>query len=655
MKKLLLATAATAALASPVFAAGVGTDENIVITGRLEETVPQDLAEVGNRVNVVTAAEILNGGYIDVTQALQSSIPGLYISPLSGPFDYHDASFQGGRTSDLLWQIDGVRINNRLYSTTPPLDTSPAYMIERVEVVEGGQALFFGTQAVAGAVNIVTKEFSATPDGAISVGGGSNQEIHTNGYFRDTIGPHQFFVYGSADHAKGFQPFSDDEYQPSATDRRRGYDVITVGGKYGINFGGDARFSANYQHTAATLDFLNRPKFTAKAFNERKEDLLSAKFDWSPTDNFDLYLKGYYHWWDTEYTEYRNDIANPGNLIVIDDADFWGFEDYGINAVGKYSFGNGIDLYGGYDYQNYWGEDQVFLIKKKTESVHAPFAQLRMTNLVPNLTLAAGVRYNAPSDGPSSTIWNVSGQWDILPTLFVKGSVGTAFRLPDAYELYVVDPCCEQGNPNLKPEESTNFNGSIGGTVPLGMATLRWEAVGFYRDVRKLIVIVFDPVRGIDTFDNSGPKVEVRGGELILGADIGNSFSADFSYSFNSSEQHGTDDQLGDIPESLAKAVFDFHPTDMPFGASVTINHVGDVHRTFDTVEEFGDYTVVDLGVRAFVDEGRKHRIGLNVTNLFDEDYATRVRSTTTDTGTPFIYHYRGMPQSFQVNYTYAF
>ena len=101
-------------------------------------------------------------------------------------------SLQGSRTADVLWLVDGIRINNRLYAGTTPLDTIPASMIERIEVLDGGQALFYGTQAVAGAVNIVTKSFTDHPDGAVSLGGDSNNGKHLHGYFRDAIGKQSF-------------------------------------------------------------------------------------------------------------------------------------------------------------------------------------------------------------------------------------------------------------------------------------------------------------------------------------------------------------------------------------------------------------------------------------------------------------------------------
>src|ERR1700689_3951437 len=131
----------------------------VVVTASLEEEIPQQLAAYGTHVDTVTAEQIQTGGFIDVAQALQALTPGIYIASANGPFDYVQVSLQGSRTEDVLWLVDGIRINNRLYAGTTPLDTIPASMNERIEVLDGGQALFYGTQAQAGAINIVTKSF----------------------------------------------------------------------------------------------------------------------------------------------------------------------------------------------------------------------------------------------------------------------------------------------------------------------------------------------------------------------------------------------------------------------------------------------------------------------------------------------------------------
>ena len=181
-KLALIASTAALALGAPAArAADAPSVSELVVTGGLEETLPQELAKYGNRVDVVTARQIELSTFPDVAQVLSRSVPGLYVAPQSGPFSYVFASLQGSRTNEVLYLVDGVRISNRLYNTTPPLDTVPAHMVDRIEVLSGGQGLFYGTQAVAGVINIVTRPFTDTTTGRLSVGGDTNNGFTANG------------------------------------------------------------------------------------------------------------------------------------------------------------------------------------------------------------------------------------------------------------------------------------------------------------------------------------------------------------------------------------------------------------------------------------------------------------------------------------------
>ena len=185
-----------------------GFAETVAVAApKLEEELPQEIERTGVRVQTITSAQIENGGYYDVAQALQALVPGLFLTPRAGAFDYVTASLQGSRTNEILWLVDGVRISNRLYNGVTPLDTIPAHMIERIEIIEGGQGLFYGTQAVAGAINVVTKAFTEDASGRVQSGFDTNEGGHVNLFARDTVNGHRFVAYGSKDKATGFRPW----------------------------------------------------------------------------------------------------------------------------------------------------------------------------------------------------------------------------------------------------------------------------------------------------------------------------------------------------------------------------------------------------------------------------------------------------------------
>jgi vitamin B12 transporter len=646
---LLCALAPLAAVA-----AGVNDDEltEVVVVGQLEEKLPQELAHFGSRVESISAVQVEQGGYYDIAQTLQAMAPGMYIAPLSGAFDYVELSLLGSRNKDVLWLVDGIRLNNRLYSTTTPLDTIPAHLVERIEVLEGGESLFYGTQSMAGTVNIATRQFSDQPEGKLEFGLDTNAGKHASGLFRTAIGEHRFVVFGSKDKADGFKPFSDADYQPSSTDRKRGYDVGNFGLKYAHDFGDTVRTSFGYQHTDATLDFV-RPSSIASATNDRNEDLLTAKIDISVGEHTELYVKGYYHDWDTLYNEVDND--GEGGLEVISENEFWGFEDYGANLLAKFAPGGALEYLAGWDYQHYSGEDQVFLIAPNAETVHAPFVQVRTSDQWrSDLRFSLGARHNNPDNGRSATVWSATGRWDISDGLFTRTSFGTAFRLPDAYELFVIDPCCEHGNPNLKPERSNYLNVSIGGRGSSGNAVFGWELVGFFRDVKDIITIV-DDGEGGETLDNTPGKTKMRGGELIVSGSTG-SLSANASFTVTDVTLAGGSLQQQETPKTLAKVAVNYAPANSPVVAGLTLSHTGDTYRNAaGSRVNYGNYTVLDLNAGLKLGAEGRHRVSLRLENALDEQYASRVRTGTTDGGDDYAYSFRGTPRTLHASYSFRF
>jgi vitamin B12 transporter len=656
--------AALSGVASGALAQGSsqGTEELYVIGQRLEETTPQELARFGNRLELLTADDLALGGFDDLGQALQMQVPGLYVAPKNGPFDYINCSLQGSRCEDVLWLVDGIRTANRLYNTTSPLDTIPSHMIERVEVLYGGQGIFYGTQSTAGVVNIVTKSFSNEPSGSVGIGFDDNDGTHLNGDYRAAFGDHQVVFFAAQDESDGFQPFPDEAYQPSGTDRDRGYDSLTFGAKYAYDFTEASRLTLAYQRTDNELDFA-RPYWAAESRNERVDDWITAKWDYTPSDTVDLYVKAYWHDWDTSFYELYNDIG-PGGVLtgtqsVNSDNLFWGFEDYGLTAVAEIRPSGAVEYAVGYDYQRFWGEDEVWLIEDKTETVQAIYGQIRNADSrLENTDLAFGLRYNTLTGSADKTVWNFSGRHSLSDSLYVRGQVGTTFRLPDAEELYLRD-CCEVGNPNLEPEEGTNVELAFGGASEAG-AGLSWEFIYFTREIENLIDIDFDnPAFPDGIFENFDEKVESDGWELNLTAGLTDTMRVSFDYTSTDAHFAGTSAQVQDIPESLVKLGWQYIGNSLPLELNVAVLSVGEV---YDVVAggvgrvDHGDYTVVDLGAAFYLDMDRRHRIGARLENALDEDYATSIGRGRRDlNNSSYAYRNLGAPRSAHVTYTYGF
>lgn len=653
-RSLCVAALSLAMLSAPAFAAEDTAGDITVTAKSLEEALPQELARFGSDIEIVTDTQVRDRGAVDVAQAL-GNIPGLYIKTGSGPFSYVDLSLQGSRTQDVLWTVDGIRINNRLYGSTSPNDTLPASMIERVEVLKGGESLFYGTQAAAGVINVVTRSFTDDFNGQVNAGVDSRGATNIDGYVRGSIGNQRFVAYASRNNAEGYRPFS--VMQPSASDQKRGYRLWSVGAKYQYDFTPDLRFNLQYQHTQANLDNLSATR-VRESRNDRNEEIASARIDYTGSDTVQFYLKGYFHDWKTAYVQILNPITAGPPITVYPAGTFWGYRDFGGSAVVKLHLHRGIEYLFGYDYQNFNGRDDVLLIGKTSEHAHAGIFQVRTTDDISSRArLSAGLRYNETA-GTKKTIWNVSGRFDVSDSLYAEAVGGTSFLLPDASALYAIDPCCEIGNPNLKPEQSLNVNATVGGSFASGR--VNWKATFFARRITDLIDYDYDNPAYPNGFTvNVDSRVNVRGAEVSGDVRLNGDWRIDASYTYNRTRADGSSTQRDRTPKDFAKGSIAYAPKNRPFGANATVNWVGAVFSSpFGFARQnYGDYVLVDAGAYLYVDgAARRNRFGVNVENVTNKDYATRgFGSAPADTGGRFLFFNRGVPRTLRVSYGLSF
>lgn len=168
------ATAPTTAPSSDAASPGESGGEIIITATRL--ATPR--REVASSVTVITAAQMERRGAKTVAQALRD-VPGLTVIQNGPTGGVTTVSLRGSQTNHTKVLIDGVCVND-------PIAPSGGYSfanlltedVERIEVVRGPQSVLYGSDAIGGVINIILKRGKGKPNGYAKVWGGS---YHTYG------------------------------------------------------------------------------------------------------------------------------------------------------------------------------------------------------------------------------------------------------------------------------------------------------------------------------------------------------------------------------------------------------------------------------------------------------------------------------------------
>lgn len=624
-------------------AAAVNLDQQFVSAPPVESDTIAQMARFGSKVEIVEREQIERAGpSADITRVLQMFVPGLYVAPKQGPFDYGTYSLLGGRNDDTLIMLDGVRLNNRLYGGIY-IDTLPAAAIERIEVLKGGQSLLFGTQAVSGVINIVTRNAqSREPSGQVNLGvdsfAGRNGDARIERIFSNDLGDLGLLAYVSHNISEGYQPYRNSQMTATVSDRKRSYEVNTFGAKAAQSFANDSRLELFYQYSAASLDFL-RPDANRNTTNDRVQQIATATFEQHLDERFSYFVKSHMNDWDTLYNRTYNNT--DGSTRVLNHNDYWGFSDWGVQAEGTAVLPGGHTLVFGSDNQWFKGKDDVWQIDNNQAEAHALYVQLRPEiAALPDWHPSIGVRREHLSGGDSATVGMLTSLYDLTDRLKLRGQFGTAYKLPSAEQLYVNEPGDSMGNPNLKPEKSRNAE--LGLDYSNLLDGQPWSVSGtlFHRRIQDLIAIV-------DTqWVNGDGEIRVRGFELDGRIQLSDRWQlqADMTRNLTESRNGAT---LNNIPGYFARSRVGYESADRLWGAGAAVRYVGSVISPRDI--DYGHYTVVDADAWRYLDARREHRLSLLLENLLDRNYTTSM-----DSGARKVSNL-GRPLTAEVRYTYSF
>ncbi|AYG07506.1 TonB-dependent receptor [Pseudomonas fluorescens] len=614
-------------------------NQQIVSAPSVESTTVADMAQYGSKVEIVSREQIERAGpSADITRAMQMFIPGFYVAPKNGPFDYGTYSLLGGRNDDTLILLDGVRLNNRLYGGLY-LDTLPANAVERIEVLKGGQSLLFGTQAVAGVINIVTRspqtrDVSGETNLGVDTFGGTTGDARAERIFTNGLGDLGLLAYVSHNVSEGYQPFRNRDMS-NVSDKKRSYEVTTFGAKAIQSLGDDSRLELFYQYSDANLDFAGATN-NRKTTNDRVQQIATATFEQRLNERLSYFVKGHINDWDTRYSRVNN--TADGGTVVRNRDDYWGFTDWGVQAEGKAELEGGHVLVFGSDNQWFKGQDDVLIIDNNKAEAHALYSQLRpQIDALPDWHPSIGLRHETMSGGDSATVGMLTSLYDLNANWALRGQYGSAYKLPNAEQLFVNEPGDEIGNRNLKPEKSRNAELGLDYKGLLADREFSASVTLFKRKITDLITL--DDSHWV----NGQGQIQVRGFEADAKLALNQQWSlqADMTRNLTESRAGVT---LNDVPSFFARSRVGFESQNRLWGAGAAIRYIHDVISSKRV--EYGHYSVVDADAYRYLDNAHQHRVSLLVENLFDRDYVTSRSSNVDNLGRPF---------TTEVRYTYRF
>lgn len=418
----------------------------------------------------------------------------------------------GTPTSGLLVLIDGNPQYMGLMGH-PIADAYQSMMAEKVEVVRGPASVLYGSNAMGGVINIITRRTEKEGiHGDLRGGYGSFNTVESQGAVRLRKGRLTAEVMGSYDRSDGHRP-------DMGFEQYGGFAKIGCRLKKEWSLSADVsitHFNASNPGTVAAPILDNDSRITRGMASavvrneyERTGGAVSFFYNWGRHDINDGYSPG------GTPLDYR--FRSNDRML-------------GISAYQTLRLLPGNRLTLGLDWQNFGGRARNRYLDGRGETVTADktlhdiagYVDIRQS-LGQRLTLDAGLRLD--HNTRSGTVWIPQGgaSLSLGRTSQLKALASKGFRFPTIREMYMFPP----QNPDLKPEDIMTYELSFSRTSSGG--ALYWGVNAYYIDGDNLIVI--NTVEGRKKYLNTG-RVKNWGAEAEARWKISRSWSLNANYSW---------------------------------------------------------------------------------------------------------------------------
>ncbi|QSX32224.1 TonB-dependent receptor [Shewanella avicenniae] len=650
----------TGIIATPVLAdtPAPKIDEVIVVTASGME---QKVVDAPASISVISNEDLAQKNYHDLAEAL-SGVEGVDIRSGTGKTGGLDISIRGMPSNYTLVLVDGVR-QSASSDTTPngfgSMNTGfmpPLNAIDHIEVIRGPMSTLYGSDAIGGVVNIITKKYADQWGGSLNIAHAVQEDdkwgdSSTVGFYaagpliKDSL---NLTLRGNMRHRQGTSMESLSETSATRTPFPTESDNYTVGGRLNYKLNDQHHLWLDAEVAQQQFDNANDqlgPVGTAGGGYESQLQYEQAKL-----------VLGY----DAElsFATWKSDLLystteNKGRLITarslpIEFAPIDGEKrelknrNIILNSKLIAAIGDAHQLTAGFEYWNAQMKDGIVLaVSGETfeQDSYSVYAEDQWMPLEP-LTVTLGARYEKHDDFNGHVSPRAYAVYTLADDWTVKGGVSTGYNTPALSQLHDgVSGVTGQGsintvgNPSLNPEKSTNYEA---GVYYENIHDFNANITVFYNKYEDAIesYAVNDDT---NSYRNVG-KAKVEGVEFATSFPVLiDALNFNLNYTYNHSEQLNGDNAgapLNATAKHMLNARLQWQVND-DLTARISAEYHGKLPRytsVYDNLTATQQQVVTGLGndmkAWAVIDLGAAYKltdsitVNANINNLLDKDFS---------------------------------
>jgi vitamin B12 transporter len=584
--------------------------EHIVVTATRAET---PMTEIGQSVTVIPQEDIETRQAVAVIDLLRN-VPGVTFTRNGGIGSTTNVNIRGAESDHTVALIDGVKLND---PSAPGGGFSFADLltgnIARIEVVRGSQSVLWGSQAIGGVVNMITRD--PTEELAVNAHAeyGYRDTVQTVGNISGKFGPVAASLGAGYFRTDGISTLNED----LGGTEKDGYRNFSANGKIAVTLSDAVSVDLRgwYSDAKNEFDAVFIPADSSE-YGKTKEfvaysGLNIALFDGRLRNRFAF-----------AYTNVKRDNFDPDGFL------FQTFDAKGENE--RFEYQGVLDINDAFD-ATFGAETETSRfatssyggpVGRARARIDSVYGQLSVTPIT-GFTATGGVRYDDHDTFGGETTFAANAVYSPNEgATTLRASYGEGFKAPSLFQLM-----SEYGNDSLQPETSKSWDAGItqrliGGAIEVG-------ATWFHRETDNLIDFVSCPVqtgicenRPFGTYDNVR-RARAKGVEFSMVLKPVEALDVSANYTWLDTENRDTGLDLARRPRQSVNASIDYR---WPFGlqTGATITHVGDSFDNASNTRRLESYVLVD--VRASLPVTEKIELYGRIENLFDERYETIFR-----------------------------